>query len=163
MVESEFEVMDSSCYVSVTVFAAATGAMMWGIIYLFLTQGPLLISISQMPTWVLLRSISTPLRITLDHQQMAATKQHVRRTVSMFTECGGGAGVWHHRICGSRMTLSHPRRVLPGPRWICVMAAGNPKALNLGPTWWRSIVHHVKWTFHYQTTVRVFNEWIRST
>lgn len=53
MVESEFEVMDSSCYVSVTVFAAATGAMMWGdhlFIYLFFTQGPLLISISQMPT-----------------------------------------------------------------------------------------------------------------
>lgn len=28
--------------------------------------------------------------------------------------------------------LQQPRRVFPGPCWICVMAAGNPKALNPG-------------------------------
>lgn len=49
------------------------------------------------------------------------------------------------RICSNRMTRSHPPRVFPGPFWIRVIGAGNPKALNLDPTWW--MPHEVNLAF----------------
>lgn len=129
MVKSEFEDLHPSCFLSVTVQTTAAADD------LFLHPGP-----------------QTNVHL-FDHCLTCTHHLRVAPTivafVFMFGEHVGGATVWHHNSAAATAWRCHINarcllHLVDSP----VMNAGQSKALNPGPGWWKSVVNRIKWTLH---------------